>query len=230
MLNKLAASMVCDHTAEASPRLGILCGCGGTGIHSGLKIRQMSYQHFEGSTPSTRTIGEQMPPRIPEFHATLAKIATLHEAKNRDYATDKDPFSNFVFTETAMELFKNNADKTFVWPIATKLARLSVLMSKTGSPNFESIEDSFDDIATYVILWKCAYMRAHNPQYPDPQASEKQRIAYENQTNDPNRLGRLNYAGQSDEGKHPGQSHFHNPQRRTTTADERVRTAVDNDR
>ena len=33
MLNKLAASMVCDHTAEASPRLGNLCGCGGTGIH-----------------------------------------------------------------------------------------------------------------------------------------------------------------------------------------------------
>ena|SRR6187431_3051253 len=60
MLNKLAASMVCDHTAEASPRLGNLCGCGGTGIHSGLKIRQMSYQHFEGSTPSTRTIKELM--------------------------------------------------------------------------------------------------------------------------------------------------------------------------
>ena len=158
MLNKLAASMVCDHTAEASPRLGNLCGCGGTGIHSGLKIRQMSYQHFEGSTPSTRTIGEQMPPRIPEFHATLAKIATLHEAKNQDYATDKDPFSNFVFTETAIELFRNNADKTFVWPIATKLARLSVLLSKTGLPNFESIEDSFDDIATYVILWKCDTM------------------------------------------------------------------------
>jgi len=172
-----------------------------------------------------------MPPRIPEFHATLAKIATLHEAKNRDYATDKDPFSNFVFTETAMELFKNNADKTFVWPIATKLARLSVLMSKTGSPNFESIEDSFDDIATYVILWKCAYMRAIQgpPQYVDPQSQEKQRIAYENQTNEAS-LGRIGYAGQSDQGKHPGQSHFHNPERRTTTADERVRAAVDNDR
>ena len=157
MLNKLAASMVCDHTAEASPRLGNLCGCGGTGIHSGLKIRQMSYQHFEGSTPSTRTIGEQMP-RIPEFFTTLQKIAQLHEAKNKDYAKETDPFSNFRFTEMVFSYFTNDRDKTFVWPIATKLARLSVLLSQGAKPNFESIEDSFDDIATYVILWKCDTM------------------------------------------------------------------------
>ena len=168
-------------------------------------------------------------PRIPEFHATLAKIATLHEAKNQDYATDKDPFSNFVFTETAIELFRNNADKTFVWPIATKLARLSVLLSKTGLPNFESIEDSFDDIATYVILWKCAYMRAHNPQYPDPQASEKARIAYENQTNEPS-LGRINYAGTDHEGKPAGLSDVSSTKRGAAEGYQRDPRTSDRDR
>src|SRR6187455_2474198 len=229
MLNKLAASMVCDHTAEASPRLGNLCGCGGTGIHSGLKIRQMSYQHFEGSTPSTRTIGEQMP-RIPEFFTTLQKIAQLHEAKNKDYAKETDPFSNFRFTEMVFSYFTNDRDKTFVWPIATKLARLSVLLSKIGLPNFESIEDSFDDIATYVILWKCAYMRAHNPQYPDPQASEKARIAYENQTNDPSALGRLNYAGTDHEGKSAGFPHVSPAQRRAAESNQRDPRTPDRDR
>lgn len=102
-------------------------------------------------------------PRIPGFIATLDKIRSLHEKKNQDYAQANNPFSNFDFAEFVMSQFKNERDKTFLWPVATKLARLAVLLSSSNPPNNESIEDSFDDIATYIILWKCDYLIRKNP-------------------------------------------------------------------
>lgn len=97
--------------------------------------------------------------RIPEFLTTLEKMKELHLKKNEDYAASDNPFSNFDFTEFVLSQFKNDRDKTFVWPIATKLARLSTLLNSTREPNNESIEDSFDDIAVYIILWKCDFLK-----------------------------------------------------------------------
>jgi hypothetical protein len=200
-------------------------------------------------------------PRIPEFFRTLEKIGKLHEAKNQDYAKESDPFSNFRVTEYILRLFPRDEDKAFVWPIATKLARLSVLLSQNEKPNFESIEDSFDDIATYVILWKCDVMRAMQMRQAQSNVtedaelqavrknlsefvitlSEKQaKRLYALATNllqpespdSPNApsVGRLNYAGTGDERKPSGLSNLYDAQLRTTTADERIRSAVDRDR
>jgi len=96
-------------------------------------------------------------PRIPGFIESLDKIRKLHEAKNNDYATTDNPFSNFDVTEYIMGLFRNDRDKTFIWPIATKIARLSVLLNSGNRPLNESIEDSFLDIATYILLWRADY-------------------------------------------------------------------------
>ena len=93
--------------------------------------------------------------RIPEFVETLDKMKAVHEAKDEDYASSDNPFSNFDVSEYLCSQFKNERDKVFVWPIATKLARISNLLNSGNIPNNESIEDSLIDIANYVILWKC---------------------------------------------------------------------------
>lgn len=92
---------------------------------------------------------------IPEFEQTLKKMQEIHESKNADYATSLNPFSNFDISEYIISKFISDRDKVFVWPIATKLARLSTLLNKSSIPNNESVSDSLVDIANYVILWKC---------------------------------------------------------------------------
>lgn len=96
---------------------------------------------------------------IPDLLSSLDKIRELHLKKNEDYADANNAFSNFEFTEFVFCFFNNDRDKTYVWPIATKLARLGNLLSSNRNPNNESIEDSLLDIATYVLLWKADISR-----------------------------------------------------------------------
>jgi len=85
------------------------------------------------------------------------QIEEIHRRKNDDYATTDNPFSNFDVAEYGLNLFPRPHDQVFVWPIFTKLARLAVLLNRDRSPNNESIEDSFIDIATYILLWKARW-------------------------------------------------------------------------
>lgn len=103
--------------------------------------------------------------RIPEFIQTLEQMKEIHIKKNKDYASEENPFSNFDFSDLMMRMFPDR-HKTFVWPIATKLARLSSLLQSGNIPNNESIEDSFVDIANYIILWKCDYSRRRSDVSP----------------------------------------------------------------
>ena len=97
--------------------------------------------------------------RLPEFTETLRIMKDVHEAKNEDYANSDNPFSNFDISEYLCLQFKTDRDKVFVWPIATKLARIANLLNNSNTPNNESIQDSLVDIANYVILWKCDLSR-----------------------------------------------------------------------
>lgn len=98
-------------------------------------------------------------PRIPDFLDSLDRMRELHIKKNEDYAIEENPFANFDFTEIVLGMFKNERDKTFVWPIACKLARLANLLSNDKPPNNESIEDTFIDIPIYTLLWKADVKR-----------------------------------------------------------------------
>ena len=100
-----------------------------------------------------------MKSRIPEFNETLDHMRELQAKKNRDYASDDNPFFNFDFTEFIISKFSNERDKVFVWPIANKLGRLANLLSQGITPNHESVEDSLEDIAVYVLLWKADLSR-----------------------------------------------------------------------
>lgn len=91
---------------------------------------------------------------IPEFLDALKKMEEIHRKKNEDYATNSNPFSNFDVSTFMLAQFNNPRDQSFVWPIATKLARLSTLLNGQKEPNNESVTDSLIDIANYCILWK----------------------------------------------------------------------------
>jgi len=102
-------------------------------------------------------------PRIREFINTLENLRTLHEKKNQDYATSINPFSNFDFSDMVNQFALGCGTEAthlpFINHVSTKLSRLFVLLSSGRVPNNESVEDSFDDLATYVILWKCRYLK-----------------------------------------------------------------------
>lgn len=101
-------------------------------------------------------------PQVPGFLKTLEKMAKLHKSKNDDYAKDNNPFYNFDTTLFILSQFTRDQDKVFVWPIANKLSRLANLLSEGKTPNNESVIDCLDDIAVYVILWKCDLMRKND--------------------------------------------------------------------
>jgi len=96
---------------------------------------------------------------VPEFLQALERMRKVHESKSQDYAAEDNPLSNFDVSEYGLKMFPNPRDGSFVWPIFTKLARLSTLLNKTTGPNNESIEDSFIDIANYILLWRADFLR-----------------------------------------------------------------------
>lgn len=90
---------------------------------------------------------------------SLKRMEEIHIKKNEDYADNSNPFSNFDVSEYGLRLFTNPRDQAFIWPIFTKLARIANLLSSNHTPNNESIDDSFIDIANYILLWKADYVR-----------------------------------------------------------------------
>lgn len=92
-----------------------------------------------------------MPP-IKEVIERLDRIKKLHEKKNEDYA-QKEAFENFKRSAIIADWFEDPVDKAFAILIGTKLARIATLRNKKAAPNNESLQDSFDDLATYSILF-----------------------------------------------------------------------------
>lgn len=73
----------------------------------------------------------------------------LHNKKNQDYASDNNPYSNF---ETAARVAGVSPQEVFKVLIGVKLARLYELEGKGKTPNFESIEDTWKDLAVYAAM------------------------------------------------------------------------------
>ena len=88
----------------------------------------------------------------------LLRLSQIHDKKNDDYAK-ASPYENFERSALVSSWFTNDQDKAFVVLIATKLARLATLLSSNKEPNNESINDSFDDLAMYCILWATFYQK-----------------------------------------------------------------------
>ena len=85
----------------------------------------------------------------PKFDKLIEKIRSIHDKKNADYATAKDPYSNFT---QAAEFAGVTVDQVFAVLIGIKEARLKELTSTGKVPNNESIQDTRIDAATYAAL------------------------------------------------------------------------------
>lgn len=82
------------------------------------------------------------------FDEIIEKMRTIMLCKGDDYA-NVDRLSNF---KLAGAISGNTAEVNCLNLIATKVARLGVLLNSTDEPNNESIEDSLIDLANYSLL------------------------------------------------------------------------------
>lgn len=83
----------------------------------------------------------------------MDELKELHDRKNKDYATDDNPYSNFEFAALLVKLFNNPVDQTFAGIIGNKLARLGELLGKDKSSHNESIRDTMRDLTCYMGIW-----------------------------------------------------------------------------
>lgn len=82
------------------------------------------------------------------FERMINKMAEVMMSKGDDYA-NTDRLSNF---KTAGAIVGVSPEINCLSLIATKVARLGVLLNSKEAPNNESIRDSVLDLANYAVL------------------------------------------------------------------------------
>lgn len=82
------------------------------------------------------------------FKALTAKMEEILFKKGNDYA-NQDRLSNFKLAGT---IAGGSAETNCLNLIATKVARLGVLLNSGKAPNNESIQDSIIDLINYGVL------------------------------------------------------------------------------
>jgi len=82
------------------------------------------------------------------FEEITDKMRDIMLSKGNDYANE-DRLSNFKLAGSICGL---SPEQNCLSLIATKVARLGVLLKEKSKPNNESIEDSLVDMANYTLL------------------------------------------------------------------------------
>lgn len=82
------------------------------------------------------------------FNSMVERMRDILFKKGNDYA-NTDRLSNFKLAGT---IAGGSAETNCLNLIATKVARLGVLLNSNGTPNNESIRDSIIDLANYAVL------------------------------------------------------------------------------
>ena len=86
--------------------------------------------------------------QVKHFELLTNQMKEILFKKGNDYA-NTDRLSNFKLAGSICQL---KAEQNCLSLIATKVARLGVLISSDKEPNNESIQDSILDLANYSIL------------------------------------------------------------------------------
>lgn len=107
---------------------------------------------FIGTYVSKETDLPASRPPNPDFASLLSEMSSLHNAKNHDYAAE-GYYDNFLYAANLVHGFENDVDKVFAAIIGIKLARLMSLKREGKKGNFESVEDTHKDLATYCTIW-----------------------------------------------------------------------------
>lgn len=83
------------------------------------------------------------------FEMVVNRMNKILISKAGDYSQDSDRLSNFKLAGSIIGL---SPEMNCLSLIATKVARLGVLLKDSKVPNNESIEDTILDLANYTIL------------------------------------------------------------------------------
>jgi hypothetical protein len=83
------------------------------------------------------------------FKLFIQRMEDVLISKGEDYANNDDTLSNFKLAGSICQL---TPEQQCLSLIATKVARLGVLLNKQSNPNNESISDSISDLANYTFL------------------------------------------------------------------------------
>jgi len=83
------------------------------------------------------------------FNDTVQKMKSVLVSKASDYSTNIDVLSNF---KLAGNICGISPELNCLSLIATKVARLGVLLNSNNKPNNESIQDSILDLSNYALL------------------------------------------------------------------------------
>lgn len=94
----------------------------------------------------------------PFFYSLLERMAEIHDKKSTDYASNDNPYGNYLFAGELSKLFINPDDSGFLGRIGEKLYRLANLENPNNNgvskvPLYESIEDTEIDICVITLLW-----------------------------------------------------------------------------
>jgi len=83
------------------------------------------------------------------FEMLTQKMKETLISKGEDYCSSTDKLSNFKLAGAICGL---KAEQNCLSLIATKVARLGVLLNSDKAPNNESVQDSVLDLANYAVL------------------------------------------------------------------------------
>ena len=83
------------------------------------------------------------------FEKMVSEMRSIMFKKGNDYSNIKDRLSNFKLAGSICGL---TPELNALSLIATKVARLGVLLKSESKPNNESIQDSILDLANYSVL------------------------------------------------------------------------------
>jgi hypothetical protein len=90
----------------------------------------------------------------PEFYKILEEMAELHNRKSHDYASDNNPFGNYIFSGQVGQLFAHSpTDLGFVTRLFEKVYRLANLEGSGRTAKNESIDDTERDLCVIMALW-----------------------------------------------------------------------------
>jgi hypothetical protein len=92
------------------------------------------------------------------FEETVQKMKDIMFRKGNDYA-NQDRLSNF---KLAGSIAGSNAELNCLNLIATKVARLGVLLNSNSTAQNEPVEDSIIDLANYALLLRMIRTDADN--------------------------------------------------------------------
>ena len=104
-----------------------------------------------------------------EFTDVLEELTELHNLKNRDYATSKNPYKNLQ----GVERIGLEAWKGVVIRMMDKFSRLEEFCVKEElAVKDETIEDTFKDIAIYSVLAMILYRKRMEGKSNDPDITD----------------------------------------------------------